>query len=228
MQKKGSKGLRLLAIIVLAFSAVFTLLAGIGTTCVAFNPTGYGPSFSKIAPLQWLWVLFVIVGIVSGIAGIMSIVHIIRNKQGGYKFALTVLAVQTLLNLIHLIASRAIRGSSMPVDPILYTNVIALLVFLIPGVRDALRVGDTATTVEDAQVNKAAAAISLLVTGLLVLTIQYWMAPTHVIEGINYADVWHNNFLLAGGGMIILSAVLGASWLAGRTRVHAAAAERNA
>jgi len=217
-KKEPKKGLRLLGIIFLAISAIFTLLAGIGTTCVAFNPTGYGPNFAKIAPFQWLWILFVIVGIVSGIAGIMATVHLVRNKSDGYRFALTVVIVQTALNLIHLIMSRSLRGSSMPVDPILYSNVIALIILMIPGVRDALKVRPAAKTPADDQVNKAAASISLLISGLLVLTIQYWMAPTHVIDGINYADVWHNNFLLAGGGMVILSAILGASWLANRSR----------
>lgn len=220
---KPKKGLRILGIVLLAFSAVFTLLAGIGTTCVAFNPTGYGPKFAPIASLQWLWILFVLIGIGSGIAGIMAVVHLIRGKGNGYRFALTVLLVQTGLNLIHLVASRMIRGASMPVDPILYTNIIALLVFLIPGVRDALRYTPPAAGAgDDGRTGTAAAAISLLVTGVLVLTIQHWMAPTHVIEGVNYADVWHNPFLMVGGAMVLGSVGLGARLLPVWARLRSA------
>jgi hypothetical protein len=38
--------------------------------------------------------------------------------------------------------------------------------------------------------------------GLLTLTIQFLMAPTHTIGGINYADVWHTTFTIIGVTLI--------------------------
>ncbi len=48
-----------------------------------------------------------------------------------------------------------------------------------------------------------AAAIALGVTGLLTLTIQFLMAPTHTIGGVNYADAWHTTLTLLGVGLIL-------------------------
>ena len=55
-----------------------------------------------------------------------------------------------------------------------------------------------------------AAAIALGLTGLLLLTIQFFMAPTHTIAGVNYADAWHvvmsavGLALMAGGACLRL------------------------
>ena len=49
-----------------------------------------------------------------------------------------------------------------------------------------------------------AAAIALVATGLLTLTIQFLMAPTHTIRGVNYADVWHGALTIIGGGLILM------------------------
>jgi hypothetical protein len=45
---------------------------------------------------------------------------------------------------------------------------------------------------------KQAAAVALGATGLLSLTIQFLMAPTHTIGNINYANVWHTALTLIG------------------------------
>lgn len=39
--------------------------------------------------------------------------------------------------------------------------------------------------------------------GLLTLTIQFLMAPTHTIGGVNYADVWHTALNVIGGLLIL-------------------------
>lgn len=228
-QPAPKKGLRILGIVFSAISAVFTLLAGVGTTCVAFNPTGYGPKFALIAPFQWLWILFVLIGIGAGIAGIMATVKLIRKQPGSYRFALIVLLVQTGLNLIHLIASRAIRGGSMPVDGILYANILALIIFLIPGVKNAIKAASSGSATDsDGKISRAAASISLFITAVLVLTVQYWMAPTHTIEGFNYADVWHNTFFWVGSGLLLVSIGLGLSLLPFRTAARQSMSEKGA
>ena len=38
--------------------------------------------------------------------------------------------------------------------------------------------------------------------GLLTLTIQFLMAPTHTIGGVNYADVWHTALTAIGLALI--------------------------
>ncbi len=198
-----AKLLRIVGIVLMSLTAAFTLLGGAGTTCVALNPTGYGPKFAAIAPFQWLWILFVLIGIAVGIMGVRAVVLLVKGKKNAYRYALIALLVGTVINAIHMFASRALRGGSMPVDGVLYMNVLTLIIFLIfriPGIWAGVNFekpeGENKT-------GKNAAAIALAATGLLTLTIQFLMAPTHTIGGINYADVWHTSLTIIGLALIL-------------------------
>ena len=132
-----AKLLRNVGIVLMSLTAAFTLMGGAGTTCVALNPTGYSGSFSRIAPFQWLWVLFVLFGIAIGIMGVRAVVLLVRGINNAYYASITALLLGIILNALHMFASRALRGASMPVDAVLYTNVLTLLVFLLfrtPGI----------------------------------------------------------------------------------------------
>ncbi len=48
--KWWGKTLRVLEIISMGITAVFTLMAGIGTTCVAVAAKNFGPKMAAIAP----------------------------------------------------------------------------------------------------------------------------------------------------------------------------------
>lgn len=62
----------------------------------------------------------------------------------------------------------------------------------------------------DKDLPRSAAAITLLLTGLLTLTVQFWTGPTHIFGGVNYADAWHNQLTVIGWGLIVLGIGLSA------------------
>ena len=209
--KWWAKVLRIVGIVFMSLTALFTLMGGAGTSCVALNPTGFGKDFAAIAPFQWLWILFVLFGIAAGIMGVRAVVLLVKGRKNAYRYSLIAIILGTILNAVHLYASRALRGSSMPVDMVLYTNVLTLVIFLlfrIPGIWQGV---DYAKPDGEKKTGKQAASIALGASGLLTLTIQFMMAPTHTIGGINYADVWHLTLTILGLGLIlggILTAVL--------------------
>ncbi len=57
------------------------------------------------------------------------------------------------------------------------------------------------------ETGRYAAAVALAAVGLLALTIQFLMAPTHTIGGVNYADAWHTALTVIGIGLLAASAV---------------------
>lgn len=202
------KTLRVIGIVLMSLTAAFTLMGGIGTTCVALNPAGFGGKFAGIAPFQWLYILFVIVTTAIGVWAARVVVQLAKGEQGSYRRALLVLGCGIMVGGVHTAASRALRGSSMPVDMVVYTTVLTLLVFLLfrlPGIREqvGLESGD-----KGGQKGRAAAAIALAATGLLTLTVQFLMAPTHSIGGINYADVWHATLSVLGCAQLLAAAIL--------------------
>ena len=204
--KWWAKLLRIVGIVLMSLTAAFTLLGGAGTSCVALNPAGFGGKFAGIAPYQWLWILFVLVGTAAGIMGVRAVVLLVKGRKNAWRYALIALLIGTVINLIHLFASRTLRnGSSMPVDMVLYTNILTLVVFLIfriPGIWQGV---NYEKSVGEDKTGKNAAAIALAATGLLTLTIQFMMAPTHTISGVNYADVWHVSLSLIGCTLILIA-----------------------
>lgn len=200
--------LRIVGILMMSLTALFTLMGGAGTSCVALNPTGFGDSFTGIAPFQWLWILFVLVGITAGIMGVRAVVLLVKGAKNAYRLSLIALILGTALNAIHLYASRSLRGSSMPVDMVLYTNVITLVIFLLFRIPAIWQGVDYAKHVGEKKTGSQAAAIALGATGLMTLTIQFLMAPTHTINGINYADVWHIALTVIGLALILCGVVV--------------------
>jgi hypothetical protein len=197
--------LRFIGILFMGITAAVTLIGGVGTTCVALNPTAYD-SMKAIAQYQWLYILYVLIGVALGIFGIRSTIQLARKKAGAERTALYILVAGVVIGAIHMWTSRALRGSSMPVDGVVYITALTLIVFLLfqlPKVREmglfeADAGGDTDT----------AGGITAFAIGALVLTVQIWAGPTHMIGGINYADAFHNALLLVGISIMLYGAGL--------------------
>jgi hypothetical protein len=52
-KKWWAKILRIVGIVLMGITAVFTIMGGIGTTCVALNPAGYDGKFAGTFFLWW-------------------------------------------------------------------------------------------------------------------------------------------------------------------------------
>jgi hypothetical protein len=205
-----ARTLRTIGIALMGLTSAFTLLGGAGTTCVALNPAGFGGKFAAIAPYQWLYILFVILTLAVGVLGVRAVVLLVTARPGSYLRTISVLAAGLLIGSLHMAASRTLRGASMPVDMVVYTTGLTLAVFLLfrlPGIWH--KIGLETPNAPPTQGN-AAAAIALAATGLLTLTVQFIMAPTHTLNGVNYADVWHATLTALALGQWL---VVGTLWV---------------
>lgn len=207
--KWWAKLLRVLGIVLMGLTAAFTILGGAGTTCVALNPTGYGEKFSPIASYQWLYILFVLITLAIGVWAVQAVVQLIKGARGAYRNALLVLISGLIVGGIHMFVSRYLRGSSMPVDMVVYTTLLTLIVFLLFRIPAIWQGVNFEKPKDSSQADGAAAAIVMVSSGLLTLSIQFLMAPTHTVGEINYADVWHATLSLIGAGLIVAGAVKG-------------------
>jgi hypothetical protein len=214
MNKKWwAKVLRLAGIILMGLTAVFTMMGGIGTTCVALNPGGYEGKFAGIAPYQWLYILFVVVTVAFGVMGGRATWLLIRNRTNAYRYSIIALLGGAVVSVIHVLVSRALRGGSMPVDMVMYLNILTLVVFLvfrIPPLWKEIGFGQPTTP----NMAGVAGGMASIICGVIVLTIQYWMGPTHKIGGVNYADVWHLQLQFIGW-FLILSGATAFFWING-------------
>lgn len=200
-----SKVLRFIGILFMSFTAVFTLLGGAGTTCAALNPTNW-ESMAPLAPYQWLYILYVIVTIAIGVLGVRAVVLLIKARKNAYRSALVALITGVVVGVIHIATSRALRGSSMPVDAVVYITVLTLAIFLlfrIPGIWKGVDFSKAPK-----KESKKSGGTAAIVVAAFILTIQFWMAPTHTWNGINYADAFNTTMVISGVLILLVGITL--------------------
>jgi hypothetical protein len=196
------KFLRLIGILLLGLTAVFTILGGVGTTCVALAAENYD-SMVTLAPYKWLYVLFVIGTIAAGVMMGRATLLLIQREPASYRNTITSLILGIGIGVIHMVVSRSLRGSSMPVDAVVDSAVVTLIVFLlykIPGVWEKV---DFEKAPENE--NEIAGGAASIASGLLAFTIQHLMAGTHTMNGgINYADAFHTTMTFTGWMLMLV------------------------
>jgi hypothetical protein len=201
--------LRFIGIVLMALTGGFTLLGGIGTTCAALFPAKY-ESMAALAPFQWLYILFVLTGIALGIMGIRATIMLIKGADKSYRDALVALLAGVTIGFIHIAVSRALRGKSMPVDAVVYTTVLTLVIFLlfrIPSIWQGVNFSKGRS-----RDNKTAGGAAAIVLGLFTLTIQYTMGSTHTWGGVNYADAFNTSMTVIGAACLLLGVGMFVSW----------------
>ena len=204
-----AKFLRFIGIVLMALTGGFTLLGGVGTTCAALAPTNFG-SMAALAPFQWLYILFVILGIAIGVMGIRATIMLIKGADKSYSDAMIALMAGVVVGFIHIYMSRMLRGKSMPVDAVVYTTVLTLVIFLLFKIPAIWQGVDFAKA--KANQNKPAGGTAAIILGLMTLTIQFTMGATHTWGGVNYADAFNASMTGIGIGLLLFGAALFVPW----------------
>ena len=197
------KTLHFIGILLMGVTALFTIAGGLGTTCVALNPTGFGDSMAPLAKFQWLYIIFVIVTTAIGIMAARAVFLLAKSKPNSYRYSIIALVLGIVVGVIHMMVSRSLRGKSMPVDGVVYTTVLTLIVFLIFRIPKIWQGVDYTSGGSGDKTGKMAAAITLLVTGFLTLTVQYWAGPTHTWDGTNWAAAFMVTSTMLGIGLCL-------------------------
>jgi hypothetical protein len=105
-----------------------------------------------------------------------------------------------VVGFIHIYMSRMLRGSSMPVDAVVYTTVLTLIVFLIfriPSIWQRVNFNKGGS-------NRTAGGAAAIILGLFTLTIQHSMASTHTWDGVNYADTFNTAMTFIGTALVLI------------------------
>lgn len=200
-----AKTLRVIGIVLMGITAVFTIMSGAGTTCVALAAEKFGPNMAPLAPYQWLYILFVLVTTAIGVMGVRATVLLAKGRSNAYRYSLIALLLGILVGVIHMVVSRSLRGKSMPVDAVVYMTVLTLIVFLIFRIPAIWRGVNFNQSGQD-QTGTAAGGMAMILSGVAVLTAPLWGASTHTFipGGINWADAWHWQMNLIGASLCLI------------------------
>jgi hypothetical protein len=198
----GGKVLRIIAIILMAATAAFNLLGGIGTSCVALNPTGWSPAMAQLAPYQWLYILLVLVATATAIWGVVVTIALARGRTHAYRDALIVLVISALAAGVQTFVSQALRGKGAPQNMRFYLTLFTLAVMLLyrlPPVWKAIHGFQSARPRDFA----TPAGLAAFVGGLVAMTTPLWASPTHIgPDGANWVNLLRTPLMAAGAGLV--------------------------
>lgn len=206
-RRRPSKILRGIAVTLLGITVAITLLAGIGTTCVAIGAENYG-SMAVLVPYKPLYQALVVISVVVGIWGIPVTVSLVRGGEKVYRNALLVLLLGAISAGIQMGVSQSVRGASAPVNMRFFLTLFTLAVFLL------LRLPPVWRRVDFAQPQKggstgALAGTALIVCGTITLTTPLWAGPTHLSPmGDNWVNVLQTPLMVSGSGMLLAGGAL--------------------
>jgi hypothetical protein len=201
------KILRFTAVVLLGLTASFHLLGGIGTSCVALFAERWD-SMVALSPYKWLYLIFVLVTVAVSLFTIQATIWFAKGKGGAYRYAILILIVDLFVTAAHVVASKTLRGSAAPANVRLYLNILTLVYFLIIGSPTLLP--SRPLSDHPGRGGGASLGAAFVIMGLALLTVQWWVGPTHTwSDGINYADVWHGQLMTAGWVLVIVGVVVG-------------------
>ncbi len=196
-----AKFLRFTGIVLMALTGGFTFLGGVGTFCAAVFPQKY-ESMAGLIPYQWLYILFMLGTIAIGVWGIWAAIKLIKGTTDSYWMSLYTLITGVLVGGFHIYMSRMLRGKSMPVDAVVYTTILTLVIFLLFKIPMIWQGVDFSKA--KASDNKKAGGAAAILVGLFTLSIQYTMGSTHTWGGVNYADAFNTSMTVIGIGLLLL------------------------
>jgi hypothetical protein len=197
---------RSIAIILMSLTVLFTIMGGIGTTCVAFGAEKY-ESMKSLVPYKPIYQVLVLISITAGIWGILIIVHLVRGGIKLYRNALIMLCVGVVTSGIQTAISQTVRGSSAPVNVRFFITVFTLIVFLLfrlPPLWNRILF----TQSMKKKVKKNTTATSLILCGFIVLTTNIWTKPTHLAGWIGII-----RFPLLISGWFLIGTGISLGWL---------------
>ncbi len=209
-EKKQSKVIRAILIIVFLLTVLFTLLSGVGTYCAAFKTEQY-PSMAALLPYQLLYQVLVVASVSIGLWGLWVFVELIRRKTNAYRNAIAVLSLGLLAGTIQMITSEIARGNSIPVNFRVYVTLVTLLFFLFSWWRVKGALIGLVEPGKKPSPALAALGSALVAGGILTLTTHLWVGDSHFAEnGYNWVYDLKGYLLVFGGSMIVSGTAL---WL---------------
>jgi hypothetical protein len=193
------KTIRILAVILFGLTVVFSLMAGIGSTCVALGAEKFS-SMAALIPYKWLYQILVILTLGAALYGAKALVDLVKNRKAAFKEAVMAIIACLIVAVAQVIASRMLRGKSMPNDLRVYISLAALLAFGLLRLPPVWRQSGMGAGGDSGAL---AAGLSLFISGVSILTVQWWAGPAHTWEGVNFADAWHTQLALLGWGLVV-------------------------
>lgn len=216
-REKTSRAIRIIATVLMGLTAVFTLLGGAGTSCVALAAEKW-ESMAALIPYKPLYQVLVVITIADAIAGIWVTIGLARGRKRLYGAALVTLVVGIVAAGVQMFASLRLRGGAAPTNMRLYVTIFTLLVFLLFRLPPIWRKSGLDGSTVDSGSADTAAGLTVFLGGAVVMTTFLWAGPSHTLDGYNWVNVWQVP-LIAGGGLLMVAGIVLLALSSGTPRI---------
>ncbi len=209
---KASPRVQLLLALTVAVAAVFSIISGIGTVCLAFRFESY-PMFPGLAPYVGALQLITIVTLVVGFLLAILAYAFIRGEKWAYYGSLIVLLIGFGFGLWHMYISSTGRGAVAPGNLRVIIDgaaILLLLVVRIPMIWNKLDLTKPLGSKKGSYNNPVGMAFGL--AGLGLLTTPLMAGASHTFGEVNLMSVLlpelyiiGGAFLAAGIGLVVMT-----------------------
>lgn len=198
MKKDTTSYVRGTTIVLMASVAAFSIMSGVGTTCVAFWPDRWGEAFAPIIPYAWIYQIIVVVTLLVGFAASMTTYAFVRGEKWAYWGSIVTILIGIASGGTHMYYSSMLRGSATPANMRVYLDIITLLFLLIirmPGIWNKVDWDRPKKGQGSYNIPMGAA---FLAAGLGLLSTPLYATPSHTFDGVNYIDFLFTEILVVG------------------------------
>lgn len=218
MKKDPTGTVRGILVVLMGLTAVFTLLGGVGTVCVAWYAENWKP-FAVLADYKHVYQIATVITLAAGLGGFVTTFALLRGEKWAWTGSVITLLVGLGTAATKMYYSNMLRGSTSPTNFRCYVTVLALLVFLIVRMPGIWKKIDLSKAPERFGSWGTPTGITLFVGGLIAITTPWWAAAIHVVDGFNLVNVIRTELII--GGSLAMAAGAGIlAALAGGVRVE--------
>ncbi len=190
MKKRDfSTKMQLLIILMMAMASVFSFVAGVGTSCVAFGMQNLGDFYKPILPFQGIYETITIVTILVGLIGSYITYAFMRGKKFAYISAIITLFIGFIFGVIHVYLSSTYLGSGVPANVRVYLDAFTIILLLLirhPNIWS--RIDLSKPMLKNRKTSKNTIGTAFIVIGLSFLCSPLYVSSSHIIGGYNYIE----------------------------------------
>ncbi len=198
MAKDATAYVRGLIVVLMATVAVFSIMGGVGTVCVAWSAASW-PPFRALAEYSAFYKATVFINLGVGFAAAIITYAFIRAEKWAYKAAIWTLAIGAGSGLIKMYVSNMLRGATSPTEVRVYVTIAVLVIMLIIRLPFIWNKIDLTRSDGKSGSYGIPTGMACMAAGLGLLGTPYIAGPSHTYDGVNYVNYLLPELYIIGG-----------------------------
>lgn len=202
MEKDLTSFVRGTIVAFMATTAVFMLLSGVGTTCLAWNAANMGGANANLAEYSLFYKTAVFLYLIIGFIASITTYAFIRGEKWAYWVSVVALSIGAIYSVAHVLLSQSLRGASLPNDVRMIVTIATLIVLALVRLPWIWNRIDLTRKPEGEGSYSIPTGMAFVIGGLSVLLVPMMSLSSHIIEGVNYVAILQPQLNIIGGVMI--------------------------